>query len=892
MGELSLAARKLAAKFKEDRYHPLICHMIDVASVAESMWQERMSSRQQGILCDGLGLSTTDAGRWVGLFAGLHDIGKASRHFQAKDPYHSARLAGTGLTVGVGALDPGHGLISAAQLPPLLIARGLGPRLASRVSVVVGGHHGTFPVLNGRGKGTSIGEEDPSVRTAWERVRAELFDALWNVIEPGTAPTGALPNPASLILAGIISVTDWIGSNENYFDWCAGGADELRAYREVSRQEALKALTAIHWDAFVAAPSSGARSFQSLFGNAPRPLQEAAEAVAADSREPALVIIEAPMGEGKTEAALLIADRWADGGYHGAYVGLPTQATANQLHRRMADYLSRRWPHRDVSLVLAHGGAAFRDTLVLDEGSDFVPSAVGDDEGEREGAVAAGEWFIGRKRALLSPYGVGTVDQSLMAILQVKHGFVRLFGLAGKVVVVDEVHAYDTYMTGLLERLLEWLAALGSPVVLLSATLPASRRVALLRAYDRGLRAMSVSVVEDVNVGYPRITSIDGKSIQATVSTFAAAPRSHRELRLNGRLGPSVEAVRDLLVAQLAVGGCAAVICNTVARAQEMYSALKDVFTQDELGLFHARFLLDDRQRIEEDCLRRLGPNDGSGRPQRYVLVATQVIEQSLDLDFDIMVSDFAPVDLLLQRSGRLQRHERGLRSHPLELHIRWPRGDDVPEFDPGSKAVYEEHILLRTWWLLRDRESVAIPSDLQMLVDAVYTDDEAVPEGIDGPLEKAWQRTWAEMRRKQKAEREEAFLRRIPPPWSHGSVTEFTRDPRDEDASDLHPALQALTRLVAPSVSVVVLSPGDVAIASHVRPSRQETRRLMGRSVSVTTQGLVQALNQLPPPASWQDSPWLRRHRLLVIGDDPNRAIPGYAISYDRELGLVLERR
>ena len=264
----------------------------------------------------------------------------------------------------------------------------------------------------------------------------------------------------------------------------------------------------------------------------------------------------------------------------GFYLALPTQATANQMHGRVVDFLRNAFTApiavgEDVNLVLAHGGAWLRDL-------ERLPKGVYDEDGPRPGAVGAGEWFLSAKRSLLAPYGVGTIDQALMAVHQVKHVFVRLYGLAGKAVVIDEVHAYDTYMTGLLERLLEWLGALGSPVVLLSATLPTGRRLKLAEAYAR-VRGDVATEGEPVATSYPRMTWLEGGKVCA--DSFEAADRSKRSLKLN-KIGDSEDAVRDLLLKELDGGGCAVVICNTVGRAQEMYRALQGSFEPKELGLF------------------------------------------------------------------------------------------------------------------------------------------------------------------------------------------------------------------------------------------------------------------------------------------------------------------
>lgn len=900
---LSPGAARVAAKFRRSAdgdydYHPLICHMMDVAAVAQAMWEDRLGPRQKALLAEGLRLPEEEAGRWVAFLAGLHDVGKACPAFQRKDSGLSVRLADL-LPVHqpIAPRVPGHGSVSGHAVTGLLGSRYHFPRPeAAKLGLILAGHHGKFPDDVGIAHGIAIGEP-PNAVAAWDAVRAELFDALAAVlgVRPDSVPGGLVPNAAAMLLAGMISVTDWIGSHEGFFSWQPEAGAETEQYLEAARQSARKALKVIGWQAWQ--EPGKPREFSALFGFEPRPLQREAAEIARKADTPGLVIIEAPTGEGKTEAALLLADRWNAAGFRGAYVALPTQATANQLHGRVAKFLRERFADElhageDVNLLLVHGGTALLDHL------DYLPVDISDDDGDaREGSVAAGEWFLPRKRSLLAPYGVGTVDQSLMAVLQVKHVFVRLFGLAGKVVVVDEVHAYDTYMTGLLERLLEWLGALGSPVVLLSATLPTTKRGALLGAYCRGVEGTADLVVEVPREQYPRITWLEGR--QVCSRSFQAS--SSRSLG-SARLQDTPDALCELLQREITGGGCAAVICNTVARAQETYRQLlkhadhpEGILPPEELGLFHARFLAKDRIELENDFLGKFGPpeKDGksAGRPGRYVLVATQVIEQSLDLDFDVMVSDLAPVDLLLQRAGRLQRHDRGHRRHPLTLYVRWPGEEGgVPAFERGSTFVYDKHILLRTWHHLRERDTILIPEDVQDLVDLVYADDEECPADAFAALASYWRLTWKQMVKKQADERREAEDRRLRTPGAGGLLTDFIRFPREEDAPDLHPALQAVTRLAEPSVDVVLLPLGSplVPLGSGA-PHRERVRDLLRHTVKVSSRLAVPVLRRTTSPEAFAASPPLRRHRLLMLDEKGRANVDGLVFSYNSKLGLTI---
>lgn len=897
---MTLAFERLGAKFRKREngppFHSLACHMADTAAVALALWDDCLAPATRTRVANGLGLEEPDARSWVAFLAGLHDLGKACQPFQRKYDLEgvAVRLAGTGLTASH-EKDPGHGGVTFAAVTKLLQDAKV-PRLtAYRLAALIGAHHGRFVDDQ---EGRSIGEQDPAVRAAWDAARKELFDTLATVlaIDFERQPSGLIPNAPAMTLAGLVSVADWIASIDDpgFFDYAVATRDGYAAYFEATQNKAKAVLSGLRWEAFGEPPPDA--DFERMFGFPPRQLQVEAMRVAADIDKGGLVVIEAPMGGGKTEAAFYLVDRWDANAARGFYIALPTMATANQMHERVKRFLSNRFADRlqagdDLNLILAHGMAPLRELPKW-------PQEVYDDDGEaRQGEIGAGEWFHTSKRKLLAAYGAGTVDQALMAVLQVKHVFVRLFGLAGKAIVIDEVHAYDTYMTGLLERLLEWLGALDAPVVLLSATLPSGRRRLLIEAYARGRGDRLIPLPPSQIPAYPRVSWLDG--VREAARGFGATDRSSRELRIRRLLGDDA-ALRDVLERELSEGGCAAVICNTVVSAQRMYQSLQGSFTPDELGLFHARFRAGDRERIEQECLAKFGPPDRDTkvtacRPPRYVLVATQVVEQSLDLDFDVMVSELAPIDLLLQRSGRLQRHdrkERRYRGDPL-LYVRWPEGDDEPQLDPPSLHVYDEHVLLRTWHALRGRDIITIPGDVQDLVDEIYDDAESMPANTSPELASRWHRTWERMREKQDAERTEAKKRRLKRPAGADLPMELLPHAFEEDDPDLHPALQAVTRLTKPSVELIVLNADSALVPTNARPLRRDAvLELLRYSVAVTHGGVVHVLNAVEPHAAFAASPALRRHRLVLLDESGAAEVGPYVLRYDRDLGLRMEPR
>jgi CRISPR-associated endonuclease/helicase Cas3 len=497
------------------------------------------------------------------------------------------------------------------------------------------------------------------------------------------------------------------------------------------------------------------------------------------------------------------------------------------------------------------------------------------------------------------------VDQILMAALTSRHVFVRLFGLAGKTVIVDEVHAYDTYMSTLLERLLEWLAAMGTSVVLLSATLPAERRTGLLNAYACGLR---VTGLDDARpVGYPRITTISSAGTRS-ITFPSASPHAGTRIRIER---VPEESIGVLLGERLAGGGCAVVVCNTRRDAQRLFHQLQPHFpdvasdSAPELDLLHSHFLFADRDVLEKRCLRRFGkPDKGSVRPQRAVLIATQVVEQSLDLDFDQMVSALAPIDLLFQRVGRLHRHRRARPpqlTEPSLFLIDTPLDEHgTPTFPRGHQSVYEPHVLLRSWLALQGRDRLAIPEDIDDLLEAVYR-NQPEPPSMPEAVQIRWRETrqgFLQHRLNEQAAARDRYLRS---PASNMAVWDLAEAHYANDDPE-QAQLLAVTRLAEPSVRVVILRQGERhPVQATVSPSAKEipldgslsfeqVRLCLYSSVTISDRRLVAELADTPPPAAFRSSPLLSEHRLLLVGGEDSARVGTMTVRLDPRLGVVIE--
>ena len=434
---------------------------------------------------------------------------------------------------------------------------------------------------------------------------------------------------------------------------------------------------------------------------------------------PGVYVIEAPMGTGKTEAALgaayqLLAGRKA----RGIYFALPTQATSNRMHRRMAEFVWRIAPATTQSRII-HGNSWLSEQEI-----GFSPAASGKQE-KVEDARTGRDWFASAKRALLAPFGVGTVDQALLGVVAAKHFFVRHYALAGKVVILDEIHSYDIYTGTLVDKLISTLEGLGCTVIVLSATLTGRRR--------RQIVSLGDEEDSSENLPYPLIT---GRREGTPFPPVPATPPPTRDVDI------VFEARDDAARESLALaenGGCVLWICNTVDSAQEQYARFRALAGgRFRLGLLHSRFPFWRREELEEEWMERLGKT-GATRCAS-ILVSTQIVEQSVDLDADLLVTELAPTDMLLQRMGRLWRHERGRRpaSSPRLIVLDEAAGlDDLRRMSKGSivkslggKAyVYAPYVLLRSLEVWKGRELVELPAGIRGLIEATYEERDDEPE-------------------------------------------------------------------------------------------------------------------------------------------------------------------
>lgn len=665
--------------------HPAAYHMLDVAAVAER-------------LIAPFGFAD-DLRQALVLLVALHDIGKVNAAFRA--------MIADGLRQGAGR----HWEVSEVYLlrfNPLPVPRS---SRSMQLYAAAAGHHGRPPGRDlARDSDRMLKAAGPQgVQDAADLTAA--LQALW----PLAARVDLDKHRArdlSWWLPGLVAAADWIGSNPDWFPATAATLD-LAAYLALARAKAALAVKAAGLDS----PAPGAAP---LFDFALRPMQAACAAVAL-SDGPMLAVIEDETGAGKTEAALILAQRMMLAGKgRGLFLALPTMATADAMFARACGAVGKMFAGVP-SVTLAHGRSGL---------SELFRDLVGRDVAGAE--VVCSAWLAdSRRRALLADVGVGTIDQALLSVLPTRFSTLRHFGLSSKILIVDEVHELgDPYLAVALKQLLVAHRRAGGSAILLTATLPLRQRAELLAIYDGA----------NADPAYPALT-VAGSEARVD---FPQAVGARGPVAVQ-RLGDAAAAVQ--LLAQMAGQGAACVwVRNAVDDAIAAVEALRAVGVQADL--LHARFALGDRKRIEAAVIGRFGPRgqgragqDGAGR----VIVATQVLESSMDLDFDVMVSDLAPMASLIQRAGRLWRHMelRPQDSRPVQAAVlyvvspdpgvvenaRWLQG----ALDRGA-WVYPQDVAWRTAERLFAVGEIVAPAGLRALIEAV--ENEAVP--LPEPLQRA----------------------------------------------------------------------------------------------------------------------------------------------------------
>jgi CRISPR-associated helicase Cas3/CRISPR-associated endonuclease Cas3-HD len=907
---------------------PLAQHLADSAAVARKLWATWLAPSIRRLVAADVGDETAAESVFVSL-TWLHDIGKATPAFTAKDPELRLRAVRAGLTAP--PMVPHAHLLPHGLAGFLIVQRALEQRLgldraASRtLAVIIGGHHGVPPsddqIRQARSLHQAMGDGDWDVARQW--LMAPPLQRLEELL--GAGAQLRLSRPVQVLLSGAVIMADWIASSSDHFTLFPPGWRPPHRYDPVlaAGDRCAAAWRALSFPSCwhgAPLPTNWQSTFAQRFGlpegAGPNATQTATVEMVSTAPGPGLLVIEAPMGVGKTEAALLATEVLAPVcGSGGAMIALPTRATSDAMFTRVARWLSTQIDDREVPVYLAHGKASLNDdfrrlprmrlaSVGIDSYGEARPVR---EAGLEDGRVVAYEWMSGRKRGSLSSFVVGTVDQLLFMGLKARHLALRHLAMSGKVVVVDEVHSYDAFMGSYLQTALRWLAAYRVPVVLLSATLAPSTRRCLLEAYTptrapvTGRRSFRREVAAHSAgaepAGYPRLEwrGLDGGAVVRT-----AEPPPTTDVALE-RLGSSGGELVAFLVDRLRHGGCALVIRNTVREVQQTAVHLSSVFGEDVVSAAHSRFIATDRAAIDRGLIQRFGP-DGE-RPQLAIVVASQVAEQSLDVDFDLLISDVAPIDLLLQRVGRLHRHAGRSRPGPLASPVLGMGGVEdwaaqVPQIVGGTRRVYSEWVLLRTLAVLQGRTRIRLPQDVPALVSQVY-DGEPLAPGI-----------WSDAESVAKADHDQRVLDQLARAgqfqigspaaspdligWLAASIGEADDSVRGRaQVRDSAESLEviALHRRSDGSVGLMPWMdelPIDLAgpVPVEFPVDRRVAMSTLALPAHLSTMAVIDELEPLMPPA-FQNSMWLKGELVLLFEPDCSARIGGRRLRYSYRYGL-----
>lgn len=642
---------------------------------------------------------------------GAHDVGKISPGFQIKCPMWKGPYDETDATTlkRWGILYDGNHAYMSKCIVQYYYNEIKKSKLWRHWSSYVGAHHG-FSQDNYK----SV--KEIKLPNDWMTECVALLRFLENLYGP--LPDATKQSEAmKRLICGLMIVADWVASNELCFPATRTTVDYARCAEESLGLIGLGNILKVE----------GNKTWAELFAHCPipHPIQKYVWNLPA---ERGVYVIEDSMGGGKTEAALALAYHLLENGKaSGVYFALPTQTTSNRIFYRVRDYLKYCGLSVDErSMQLAHGNSwLLRDCLYSEAGQEFPVNRHASFDELRH-------WFSSSKRTLLAPFGVGTIDQALMGVVSVKHRDVRAFALAGKVVILDEVHSYDLYTGSLLTALVKQLRDTGATVIILSATLTRARTAELL--------GMEVQHLQEK--GYPLVTTAIDNNVKSTQFNSECM----KSIRLCMEESEP-ENTAELAYGHALRGECVLWICNTVRAAQEAYNILKGEAYEDgpSIGLLHARYPYWRREELEKQWIDALG-KESIQRPKGCVLVATQVVEQSVDIDADFLISELAPVDMLLQRAGRLWRHGRNNRPCKYaHMVVSVPPGvHDACDYDDymkfvnalGANAkVYSPFVLWRTLNVLENRDELNLPTDIRPLIESVYAegDDFSCCIGRDG---------------------------------------------------------------------------------------------------------------------------------------------------------------
>lgn len=895
-------------------------HLEDTKEIAGLLWEHWLGEGQRKIIIDSLDEKTRDRAKDLVLFlAAIHDIGKATPVFQIKKGYSNStdldiqlleKLERAGFC-GVSSLYLAFPNKTPHNIAGQYLLNQYGVR--DDISAIVGGHHGK-PVHYKKDiedqkayKKNYFQSEDKEseIYQKWSDVQSEIFK--WALKESNFHSIDDLPKikqPAQVILSGLLIMADWIASNDTYFPLFEIHKETLSHSEKLKRvQDGFEKWQKVDiWNSDYNSDYVG--TYDKRFGFIPRNVQYVLSDTIDQTSQPGIFILEAPMGSGKTEAALIAAEQLAyRTGRNGLFFGLPTQATSNGIFPRIIHWLDSisEEQHENMGIRLSHGKAYLNEKFTdLAKGIDIDGF-----NSNTDGTIIVNEWFSGRKTSSLDDFVVGTVDQFLMLALKQKHLALRHLGFSKKVVIIDEVHAYDAYMNQYLLQAIKWMGAYRVPIMILSATLPSKRRTELVKSYMSGMgRKWSKKDRKELQDrlktdAYPLITYTDGDETYQIKEFAKIENKKVNILRIHE------ESLVNIVDEAISNGGIVGIIVNTVKRAQNLAKELSDKFGENTVVLLHSAFIATGRVEKENALLEMIGRK--GERPVRKIVIGTQVIEQSLDIDFDIMISDLAPMDLLIQRMGRLHRHEIERPEKHKEPIFYILGSSEEYEFEGGASFVYGDYLLARTQDYLP--EYIYLPQDISKLVQEVYDfEKDSKLTVLNKDLYKKFEQ---ENNSNIKEKEGKAKIYRIDAPvwnesmdheenligWLNNAMIKESEEKANAQVRDIEPAIEV--------IALKKIGNGYGLFGTNKDISREVLDYHIGKEIAKNTIILPRSLSKLynidktieflekytlKNLSCWQESIWLKGSLGIIFDENNEFTIEKTKIEYHENYGLLIK--
>lgn len=695
-------AEKLWAKSPTDKQKGqkklLIDHMIETGVTAGCLLSGvyRPLLRQLSVLTE---IEESDLAKKIIFICAIHDIGKAHPVFQQGDIKTEHILKAAGLNQITFGKKVRHEKYAEELLEDSsLLKLDTNAKNKKYIAEIVSMHH----QKNGQKNKDiqNLGIDDEKRKERWAAIQKYLyhymkevfpFDDL-NIIKQNNPHIFAIQNA----ILGILITSDWIASNEDVWKEQKSYKDfaKINDFLENRKKWVSLFLNAEHLK-YLSIPA--VPDFKTTFGFTGRPVQKDVEDIVRHN-DVKVMLVESGCGSGKTEAALyaaaVLGHRY---GLSGMYMGLPTGVSAAALQGRVEDFLCNKIKVDEIT-----------KTKLFTSQAIFLKESEEDGSGDN----LKSEWTDLSRQRLLYPYSIGTVDQVMTVARLVRFESLRMAGLSSKVLIIDEIHAYDIYMMTIIEKLIQICGELGVPVILLSATLPVTTK--------KNLFAIATGNNEiTVHDDYPMISYVTKDN------TFREkiSESYEKEKEIACELLPILhnpECIAQNAINTISNGGCLCIIMNTVKDAVAVYDEVKKQSDDScEILLYHARMPMSTRDKKSKRILKLFG-KDRSNRPQKAIVIGTQVLEQSLDVDFDYMMTAICPIDLLLQRIGRYHRHEdvgtiREQKTLQNQIQVFIPKSEE----DYGRP--YDSYYLKATVDLLRKRQQLEVPSCTPGVINTVY---------------------------------------------------------------------------------------------------------------------------------------------------------------------------